>query len=664
MKINNLSSSVDNNHLPNKLNDLLGYNKIINIQNHNIGTSDLYNNNSSKKKNDKYKISNNSNSNPTFQKNKDKGNFMLPTIKNNRGREPNLKEIEEKKSLDLILKKGKKSKGDKENFINFLNNNDNLIKKDGIKFIKNKSSFSGEIKSSDDKYIIEMQNKKIKDLVQIIKHLTQKEEELKERNIEIEKREKIFNFKEDKENMINKQFKEYENLQKEIATLDIKNKKLEKEIKEKEEIMIKIEKYLKNNNNKIEMIKENKKLKLDNSKLKERIKELEEENEKLKNGQKKIIKLKIKSKDKVIFPKTPTLIGLNNIGATCFMNSTLQCLSQTKELTYYFLNKDNKDRIINNNIALKNKDDLQLSPIYLELIQKLWDENGPRSFSPNKFMNTIEKMNPLFKLGQAGDAKDFIIFILEQIHKELKSPLSGINQIDIALNQYDRLNAFNYFFNDFKKECSIISDIFFGFNETTNECLNCKNIYNMNGLCNPICYNYGLFNCLIFPLEEVKNMKNINIQNNLNNTVTIYDCFYYNQKSEMFTGENRNYCNICKQLYDSIYTTNIFIGPNNLILILNRGKGNIYNVKLEFSEIIDISQFIMQKDKPQIFYSLYGVITHIGQSGPNAHFVASCKSSIDNKWYRFNDAFVNPITNIQKEIIEFGTPYILFYQKN
>ena len=33
--------------------------------------------------------------------------------------------------------------------------------------------------------------------------------------------------------------------------------------------------------------------------------------------------------------KTPTLIGLNNIGATCFMNSTLQCLSQTKELTKY-----------------------------------------------------------------------------------------------------------------------------------------------------------------------------------------------------------------------------------------------------------------------------------------------------------------------------------------
>ena len=64
-----------------------------------------------------------------------------------------------------------------------------------------------------------------------------------------------------------------------------------------------------------------------------------------------------------------------------------------------------------------------------------------------------------------------------------------------------------------------------------------------------------------------------------------------------------------------------------------------------------------------MIYELYGVITDIGQSGKNAHFVASCKSPIDNKWYRYNDAIVNPITNVQKEIIGFGVPCILFYQQ-
>ena len=104
---------------------------------------------------------------------------------------------------------------------------------------------------------------------------------------------------------------------------------------------------------------------------------------------------------------------------------------------------------------------------------------------------------------------------------------------------------------------------------------------------------------------------NNNIQIN-NNCVSIYECFYYNQKSDILSGENRKYCNICKQLCNSIYTSKIFSSPNFLIIILNRGKGNIYDVKLDFTETIDITQFVLQKDKPQIIYNLYGVITHIG----------------------------------------------------
>ena len=462
--------------------------------------------------------------------------------------------------------------------------------------------------------------------------------------------------------------------------------KLKKELKKREDMIIEKEKELnnkitfledkenliekENNENKKRKeefqkdLQENERLKKENIDLIKRNKELEEE------IKKKESKLKsTRSKNKMEEYIVPTLIGLNNIGATCFMNSTLQCLSQTCHLTKYFLNEKNENRILNNNLALK-KQNLQLSPIYLELIKSLWNKNGPKSFSPNKFMNIIEKMNPLFKQGQAGDSKDFIIFILEQLHRELKSPIKlNNNNMNVPLNQYNKNNAFNYFFNDFKKECSIISDVFFGFTETTNECLYCKNNYNSKGYATPICYNYGIFNCLIFPLEEVKNLKNNDMQNNNNfknnnNIVSIYDCFYYNQKDELFTGDNRNYCNICKQLYDSIYSSKIFVSPNVLILILNRGKDNKFNVKLTFDETIDISSFVLQKDKPKIIYNLYGVITHIGQSGPNAHFVASCKSPIDHKWYRYNDSMVNSIENIQKEVIDFGTPYILFYQKN
>ena len=383
------------------------------------------------------------------------------------------------------------------------------------------------------------------------------------------------------------------------------------------------------------------------------------------------------NKDNFPLFQFPPNIGLNNVGATCFMNATMQCLSQTKKLTAYFLDPQNKERIIKNNIAMKKPDDLQLSPLYLELISKLWATDGSKNYSPYNFMNRVQDMNPLFQKGQAGDAKDFIIFLLEQMHSELKKNMKK-NEIKLPpLNQYDQKNAIQHFFQDFQEELSIFSDVFFGFNETTNVCLNCKNNYGSKGQAFPICYNYGIFNCIIFPLEEVKNMKNKFMQMmqnnmgfnnnfifNMNNRVNLYECFIYNEKTDKFTGENQNYCNICRKMADSDYTSRIYISPNVLILILNRGKGNMYNVKCDFALNIDITNFVILKDRPKVTYNLYGVITHIGESGPNAHFVASCKSPVNGLWYRFNDGLVYQINDFQKEVHDFWNPYILFYQKD
>ena len=367
----------------------------------------------------------------------------------------------------------------------------------------------------------------------------------------------------------------------------------------------------------------------------------------------------------------PPLIGLTNLGGTDFMNSTLQCLSQTESLINHFLKEKSKNRIFNNNIAKRNQNALQLSPIYLELMQKLWSRNANKEFSPIAFRDLVFKMNPLLYQGQKLDYKNFIIFILEQLHKELKEPVKSqninLNEIE-QLNQYNKDNTFRNYMIEFQKECSIISDIFFGINENTNICQHCKKNYNSQGLNEPICYNYGKFNCLIFPLEEVRKIKyNSNQLNQFHNaigqisTISLYDCFDYNQKSEFFTGPNQNFCNICKEMNDSIYTSKIFVSPKVLILILDRGK--IYDIQLDFSEKIDITSFIIYKDIPRIIYDLYGVITLIDQGSQNDHFIASCKSPIDCKWYRYNDSIVTPINDIIKDVIELKTPYILFYKK-
>ena len=460
----------------------------------------------------------------------------------------------------------------------------------------------------------------------------------------------------DLNNEIKKLKEELKKVKEKNNLLSNENKILKKTIEEKDSEI----KDLKKKNSLLQ--KDNDKIKLENKNLTANNKKLEKE----KNESNETIE-KIKKANPFILYESPTLVGLENIGGKCFINSTLQCLSQTKDLTKFFLNKKNENRIINNNIALENKNDKQLAPVYLELIQKLWEINGEKKYSPNKFNDTLYNINSIFQNAKTVGPKDLVVFILEQLHKELKKVINNDNTNNSqVINQYNEDSALNYFINDFKNNTSVISDIFFGVNETNTICLKCQNIYNQQGLNTPICYGFGNFYFLSFPLEEIKNMKLNKSFNQLTyfNVLTLNDCFFYNQKSEYFTGENQNFCNTCKLFYDSNFYSKIYVSPNVLILILDRGIENIRDIKIFFTETIDISQFVIQKDSPQLIYNLYGVVSEVNQNGLSQHFIASCKSPIDNKWYKYDDTVVTPISDVQREVIGFGNPYILFYQKN
>ncbi len=371
-------------------------------------------------------------------------------------------------------------------------------------------------------------------------------------------------------------------------------------------------------------------------------------------------------------------IGLQNIGATCYMNATLQCLARSVNLANYFLDPRNKQLIFSNSNSLSPK---KLLPAFYEVIQNLWIANSSnnsrtnqRSFAPNNFKKILSELNPLFKGIAACDAKDLILFILQRLHQEL-TPINSNNNInDYEPDSRNRNAALSSFLSEFNStNKTIISSLFHGITETLTECLNCKQIQinqRNYGFSSPaqitqICYNYQIFNFLVFPLEEIRKWVNSNTGNCYNNMVSIYECFLYQEKMETMTGNNSMFCSYCRQNSNTNYICRIFRPPKYLILILNRGKGNQFNVKINFEELINIGNFVQEKSRndEKVLYRLFGVVTHIGSSSMSGHFIAFCKSSIDNLWYSYNDSFVNPVTDFYKNIHEYGCPYVLFYEK-
>ena len=427
-------------------------------------------------------------------------------------------------------------------------------------------------------------------------------------------------------------------------------KKLE-ELKKREEDLKKEEKIIQEKENKFKEFKEkhlkekselDEKKKLFNSEKEEKEKSLNKREKELKQREEK---LKIEE-EKYTRKNKPILIGLNNIGATCYMNASLQCLSNTKKLTEYFLTnyEDNKNKI--------------MSHQYYKLIKHLWnEENNNIPYSPNSFKEVLSKENPLFAGIAANDAKDLINFLIERLHQELNIALKN-NSVDnyIQIDQTNEAAVFNDFTKDFNTNFnSPISRCFYGILETKSQCQGCKIIK----------YNFQVYSFLEFPLQQVNqyyfnNGKRPLLTNDGKNPdVDLYECFEYNRKIDLMTGDNQMYCNICNKLCDATYVTYLYSTPNYLILNLNRGKGAVYECKVNFPEQLNIFNFVTSKQATTA-YELYAVICHLGPSSMDGHFVAYCRNRLDNKWYLYNDGFVT-LCHRAKQYTD-GMPYILFYR--
>ena len=479
-------------------------------------------------------------------------------------------------------------------------------------------------------------NKKEENLKQREENLKKEEENLKERESCLNKKEEDLNIKDE----------ELKRRDQEIINIKAKE---DKDLSEKREAIINQEKLLKekeDNLNQRETELTQNQTRLDQDKI------LQEDQMKQREDSLKQLQLKLDQEKQYIEKRRkellPTEIGLQNIGATCYMNATLQALSNTDKFTEYFLDKYPK---IQNNSNKKMSDEMY------KVLFNLWDEDKKKGdYPPYDFKNALSEENSLFAGVQANDSKDLINFLLERFHHELNEPNSQTSNQNMIVNQMDEMQTLNAFFVEyFSANKSIITDLFYGIVETRSRC----------GGCGCTKYNFQIFSFLEFPLKEVntfmfnngRRMSLIN-QDGTNPDINLYECFDYYQKIDLMNGQNQMYCNICNFNRDTYYGSTLYSLPNFLIINLNRGKGAVYQCNVKFPETLNLLNYVTNKDKTVL--QLYAVICHYGPSSMSGHFIAYCKHRKTKKWYQYNDSTVTECT--QPNEYNNGMPYILFYQ--
>nr|XP_026499337.1 ubiquitin carboxyl-terminal hydrolase 33 [Vanessa tameamea] len=125
------------------------------------------------------------------------------------------------------------------------------------------------------------------------------------------------------------------------------------------------------------------------------------------------------------------LVGLQNMGNTCYMNAALQALSNTQPLTSYFLECAAAVAVL--------ADDAKpgLSRAYQKLIKEMWSRKTRGYVVPNGILYGIRNVHPMFRGYHQHDTQEFLRCFLDQLHEELKEPVWDSTSEDKLTSEAD-----------------------------------------------------------------------------------------------------------------------------------------------------------------------------------------------------------------------------------
>lgn len=344
------------------------------------------------------------------------------------------------------------------------------------------------------------------------------------------------------------------------------------------------------------------------------------------------------------------LVGLQNMGLTCYANATLQCLRNLPRISWLFT-PERYNSLFSKNPNAKRKLQQDVCTSFADLIQQQNQGQHPGIMRPAGFWNSThecltDSVYEHMKMKAPHDAHEFLMFMMECLHEGISMEVEMQIMKSPPRTESEKrvVQALETWKNTFTKEYSPLVDIFYGLLHSKVTCSSCTTSF----------HRWETFNTL----KAVVPKRTPELDAN---PPSLLSMIAEDMKSETIEGYS---CDTCSpNRHNAERKVAIWRLPQNLIVCLKRftPDGQKIHTKISAEQTLDLHSLFSEEtpEKTAITkYNLRGIVDHHGGSR-GGHYTSQVKDQFSDNWVVFDDESVHPISHPQ-----FGeTTYILFYER-
>jgi ubiquitin carboxyl-terminal hydrolase 36/42 len=319
--------------------------------------------------------------------------------------------------------------------------------------------------------------------------------------------------------------------------------------------------------------------------------------------------------------------GLINLGNTCFINASLQCLANTPPLVQWLLSNSHCQYC---RIKLEKKFCLFCEAE--RIVKLIHSKNSYSSANPNNIARRIKDISKTFRFGRQEDASEFLICLIDKIVEAyLRSSQPPERLRPSSGTSYEQLCHSQTFLHDL-----------FGL------------VLRSRVICSRCHYISDTFEVQYTWIVSVRN------HSDLRQSLQQFVC------RETLSGENLYRCIKCKQLVPAMKRYTLHKASKILLINLKRFEFGKNSHKLShlvrYPEYLNVKTYMSEENSndQSLNYRLYAVLVHVGSSMHSGHYYSYVRSP-NNRWYKADDTTMTQC-DLNQVLTQHGA-YILCYIK-